>query len=79
MPGNNDLIWNGENTDGSPAPEGSYVMTANVVKDGSSQTAAVTTLATVNSVKWNPQTQQLSLDIGNGTYIPLSAVESISG
>ena len=79
MPGNNDLSWNGENTDGSPAPEGSYVMTANVVKDGSSQTAAVTTLATVNSVKWNPQTQQLSLDIGNGTYIPLSAVESISG
>jgi len=54
-------------------------MTANVVKDGSSQTAAVTTFATVNSVKWNPSTQQLSLDIGNGTYVPLSAVEAISG
>jgi hypothetical protein len=54
-------------------------MTASVVKDGRSQTAAVTTLVEVNSVKWNPQTQQLSLNIGNGTYIPLSAVESISG
>ena len=54
-------------------------MTANVVKDGNSQTAAVTTFATVNSVKWNPSTQQLSLDIGNGTYVPLSAVEAISG
>jgi hypothetical protein len=53
-------------------------MTASVVKDGMSQTAAVTTLAQVSSVKWNPQTQQLSLDIGNGTYIPLSAVDSIS-
>ena len=78
-PGHQDLNWNGETTDGADAPAGSYVMTASVVKDGRTQTAAVTTLADVHSVKWNPQTQQLSLDIGNGTYIPLSAVESISG
>jgi flagellar basal-body rod modification protein FlgD len=77
IPGQTELGWSGLNTDGSPAPAGSYVMTANVVKDGRSETAAVTTLATVNSVKWNPQTQQLSLDIGNGTYVPLSAIESI--
>ena len=78
-PGHHELSWNGETTDGADAPAGSYVMTASVVKDGRTQTAAVTTLVEVNSVKWNPQTQQLSLDIGNGTYIPLSAVESISG
>jgi flagellar basal-body rod modification protein FlgD len=78
-PGHHELSWNGETTDGADAPAGSYVMTASVVKDGRSQTAAVTTLVEVNSVKWNPQTQQLSLNIGNGTYIPLSAVESISG
>lgn len=78
LSGSNELSWNGEYTDGSAAPAASYVMTASVVKDGMSQTAAVTTLAQVSSVKWNPQTQQLSLDIGNGTYIPLSAVDSIS-
>mgnify|MGYP001236974140 FL=1 len=77
VPGQTELGWSGLNTDGSPAAVGSYVMTANVIKDGRSETAAVTTLATVNSVKWNPQTQQLSLEIGNGTYVPLSAIESI--
>jgi hypothetical protein len=54
-------------------------MTAGVMKDGQSQTALVTTLAEVRSVKWNPQTQQLSLEIADGTYVPLSSVESISG
>jgi|TARA_B110000967_G_C18902147_1_gene576874 flagellar basal-body rod modification protein FlgD len=79
IPGQTELGWSGLNTDGSPAPAGTYIMTADVAKDGRSETAAVTTLAMVNSVKWNPQTQQLSLDIGNGTYIPLSAIESIGG
>jgi flagellar basal-body rod modification protein FlgD len=77
--GATELSWNGLNTDGGVAPSGSYVMTASVTKDGQAQTAVVSTLAEVRSVKWNPQTQQLSLEIGNGTYVPLSAVERISG
>jgi flagellar basal-body rod modification protein FlgD len=79
MPGNNKLTWNGLGDDGKAAPAGSYIMTANVSKDGNSQTEAIDTLVEVNSVKWNPQTQQLSLEIGNGIYVPLSAIESISG
>ena len=77
--GATELNWNGLNTDGGVAPSGSYVMTASVTKDGQAQTAVVSTLAEVRSVKWNPQTQQLSLEIGNGAYVPLSAVERISG
>ena len=77
--GATELSWNGLNTDGGVAPSGSYVMTASVTKDGQAQTAVVSTLAEVRSVKWNPQTQQLSLEIGNGAYVPLSAVERISG
>jgi flagellar basal-body rod modification protein FlgD len=78
-PGQASLEWNGRNSEGDLVPNGSYIMTAGVMKDGQSQTALVTTLAEVRSVKWNPQTQQLSLEIANGTYVPLSSVESISG
>ena len=77
--GATELSWSGLNSEGAAVPSGSYVMTASVTKDGQAQTAVVTTLAEVKSVKWDPQTQQLSLEIGNGTYVPLSAVERISG
>jgi flagellar basal-body rod modification protein FlgD len=73
------LHWDGNNMEGDVAPSGSYVMTASVTKDGQAQTAVVSTLAEVKSVKWDPQTQQLSLEIGNGIYVPLSAVARISG
>jgi flagellar basal-body rod modification protein FlgD len=77
--GATELNWSGLNSEGAAVPSGSYVMTASVTKDGQAQTAVVTTLAEVKSVKWDPQTQQLSLEIGNGTYVPLSAIERISG
>jgi flagellar basal-body rod modification protein FlgD len=77
-PGTVALDWNGLNSEGERVQSGSYVMTASVTKDGQAQTALVKTLAEVKSVKWNPQTQQLSLEIGNGTYVPLSSIDSIS-
>ncbi|HAT53579.1 MAG TPA: hypothetical protein DCS80_10040 [Betaproteobacteria bacterium] len=77
-PGSAALDWNGLNSEGERVQSGSYVMTASVTKDGQAQTALVKTLAEVKSVKWNPQTQQLSLEIGNGTYVPLSSIDSIS-
>jgi flagellar hook assembly protein FlgD len=73
------LEWNGRNSAGDLAPTGSYLMTASVTKNGQSETALVTTLAEVKSIKWNPQTQQLSLEIADGTYVPLSSIESIAG
>jgi flagellar basal-body rod modification protein FlgD len=72
------LEWNGRNSAGDLAPTGSYLMTASVTKNGQSETALVTTLAEVKSIKWNPQTQQLSLEIADGTYVPLSSIESIA-
>ena len=77
-PGTVALDWNGLNSEGERVQSGSYVMTASVTKDGQAQTALVKTLAEVKSVKWNPQTQQLYLEIGNGTYVPLSSIDSIS-
>jgi flagellar basal-body rod modification protein FlgD len=77
-PGTVALDWNGLNSEGERVQSGSYVMTASVTKDGQAQTALVKTLAEVKSVKWNPQTQQLSLEIGSGTYVPLSSIDSIS-
>ena len=59
-------------------PYGSYAMTASANIDGKFTPLQVTTTAEVKSVKWNPQLQQLSLEIGNGVYIPLAAVERIS-
>jgi flagellar basal-body rod modification protein FlgD len=53
-------------------------MTASANIDGKFTPLQVTTTAEVKSVKWNPQLQQLSLEIGNGVYIPLAAVERIS-
>ena len=76
--GNQEFIWNGRDAQGELVPYGNYSMTANVVIDGKSTPTNVTTMAQVRSVKWNPQLQQLSLEIGEGVYIPLAAVERIS-
>ena len=53
-------------------------MTATAQIDGETTPLQVTTTAEVRSVKWNPQLQQLALEIGDGIYIPLTAVERIS-
>ena len=52
-------------------------MTANIVRNGKIETAPVTTMAQVKSVKWDPQSQQLSLEVGDGEFISLAAVERI--
>lgn len=72
------LEWNGRGSQGELVPYGSYAMTASANIDGKFTPLQVTTTAEVKSVKWNPQLQQLSLEIGNGVYIPLAAVERIS-
>ena len=59
-------------------PYGAYTMTATAQIDGETIPLQVTTTAEVRSVKWNPQLQQLALEIGDGIYIPLAAVERIS-
>ena len=72
------LAWDGKTNDGSVLPYGAYTMTATAQIDGEVTPLQVTTTAEVKSVKWNPQLQQLSLEIAEGVYIPLGAVERIS-
>ena len=72
------LSWDGRSKDGSVLPYGAYTMTASAQMDGKTIPLQVTTTAEVRSVKWNPQLQQLALEIGEGIYIPLTAVERIS-
>ena len=72
------LSWDGKSSDGSVLPYGAYTMTATAQIDGETTPLQVTTTAEVRSVKWNPQLQQLALEIGEGIYIPLAAVERIS-
>ena len=72
------LSWDGKSKDGSVLPYGAYTMTASAQIDGKTIPLQVTTTAEVRSVKWNPQLQQLALEIGEGIYIPLTAVERIS-
>ena len=76
--GANSLSWDGKSSDGSVLPYGAYTMTATAQIDGETTPLQVTTTAEVRSVKWNPQLQQLALEIGDGSYIPLTAVERIS-
>ena len=76
--GANSLYWDGKSSDGSVLPYGAYTMTATAQIDGETTPLQVTTTAEVRSVKWNPQLQQLALEIGDGIYIPLTAVERIS-
>ena len=76
--GANSLSWDGKSSDGSVLPYGAYTMTATAQIDGETTPLQVTTTAEVRSVKWNPQLQQLALEIGDGIYIPLAAVERIS-
>ena len=72
------MSWDGKTNDGSVLPYGAYTMTATAQIDGKVTPLQVTTTAEVRSVKWNPQLQQLSLEIADGVYIPLGAVERIS-
>jgi flagellar basal-body rod modification protein FlgD len=77
MPGKVELNWNGTNNYGQPVANGEYLMAANIVRNGKLESAPVTTMAQVKSVRWDPQTQQLSLEVGDGSFISLAAVERI--
>ena len=77
MPGRHELNWNGRDRQGELAPSGSYVMNASIVRNGKLEAAPVTTMAEVKSVSWDPETQELSLEVGDGDFVTLAAVERI--
>ena len=56
-PGEHRFAWSGQDMDGNPAPLGAYQVTASAVVDGRMKPAAVSVLAMVSSVSWNPDMQ----------------------
>ena len=78
MPGDLEVSWGGVSRDGNIAPSGNYVMSVSTVLGGQQQWAPVSTLCPVKSVKWDPSTQQLSVEISDGNFVPLSSIERIS-
>ncbi|MDA9091324.1 hypothetical protein N9537_05540 [Porticoccaceae bacterium] len=77
LPGRLNLNWNGYNREGELAANGNYVMSASVVRNGKLETAPVTTMAEVKSVSWDPESQELSLEVGDGDFVTLAQVERI--
>ena len=77
LPGRMDLNWNGYNREGELAANGSYVMSASIVRNGKLEAAPVTTMAQVKSVSWDPEAQDLSLEVGDGDFVTLAEVERI--
>ena len=77
LPGRMDLNWNGYNREGELAANDSYVMSASIVRNGKLEAAPVTTMAQVKSVSWDPEAQELSLEVGDGDFVTLAEVERI--
>ena len=78
LPGVVNMAWSGYNTKGELAPSGDYRMTASYIRHGKLETAPVTTLTEVRSVSWNPNSQEMSLEVGNGSMVSMSDVKRIS-
>ena len=64
--------------DGNPAPLGTYQVTASAVVDGRMKPAAVSVLAVVSSVSWNPDMQNLDLHLLGGDKVSLAQIQTIA-
>jgi flagellar hook assembly protein FlgD len=78
MPGDLKIRWEGISNTGEMAATGNYLMSASTIVNGRQQSVPVSTLSQVKSVKWDPSTQQLSLEVNNGKFVPLSSIARIS-
>jgi flagellar basal-body rod modification protein FlgD len=73
-----DFTWNGQASDGSAAPAGTYTLSAQVA--GAASGTAVTTLVsgTVDSVTMGAGTTGLTLNVDGLGSVPFSSVQQIS-
>ena len=79
MPGAFEFNWHGTDVEGEAVPLGNYVMTASVVRSGKLEPAAVTTMNRVRTVSWDPESQEISLEVDSGEFITLAEVKQIGG
>lgn len=78
MPGDLKISWEGISNTGEVVASGNYLMSASTIVNGRQQSIPVSTLSQVKSVKWDPSTQQLSLEVNDGKFVPLSSIARIS-
>jgi len=78
MPGDLKISWEGISNTGEMVASGNYLMSASTIINGRQQSIPVSTLSQVKSVKWDPSTQQLSLEVNDGKFVPLSSIARIS-
>jgi len=78
LPGRAELNWNGRDRNGEIAPQGNYLMTASAVINGKLETVPVTTMADVRSVSWDPNAQQITLEVGDDVFVALADIERIA-
>jgi len=69
--------WDGRMADGNPAPVGDYVIRGSATIDGAATDVYPSTFAKVQTVSWDAQTSDLSLNLAGGVTLPLSKVSRI--
>ena len=77
-PGEHRFAWSGQDSDGNQLPIDTYQITASAIVDGRMQIAPVSILETVSSVSWNPQGQQLDLQLLGGNTVSLAEIQTIA-
>ena len=77
-PGEHRFAWSGQDSDGNQLPVETYQITASAIKDGRMQIAPVSILETVSSVSWNPNGQQLDLQLLGGDMVSLAEIQTIA-
>src|SRR5579872_4511520 len=71
------FTWNGDMSNGQPAPSGTYSVAANAVVGGKSQTATTYVSGTVSSVTLGATGQSPTLNTSQLGAVPLSSVQQI--
>ena len=77
-PGETVIPWGGRDLEGQKVPAGKYIIKANVVNDGKLVAVPVTTLVSVKSVSWKPDTQEINLEIDGGSSVTMGEVARIA-
>jgi flagellar basal-body rod modification protein FlgD len=69
--------WDGRMADGTSAPEGDYIIRGAATIDGAVTDVYPSTFAKVQTVSWDAQTSNLSLNLAGGVTLPISQVSRI--
>lgn len=75
--GNLKLSWDGRLKDGSLAPQGTYSIDAQITQGGGSYAATPFTHSEIQSVTWNAQAGDLSLNLSGGVTMSVDQVSRI--